>query len=90
MKKNTISMTYCHTKNNRTLLVKVSYLLFRKYVLKDHILQEAIEKGEDHDFSMVNELLTVALAPFDEHPELEHLCNPTPMKSKNIKLSCSS
>ncbi|NOR55142.1 MAG: YdiU family protein [Sulfurovum sp.] len=61
-----------------------------KYVLKNHILQEAIEKAEEHDFGMVNELLKVALAPFDEHPELEHLCKATPMDSKNIKLSCSS
>lgn len=61
-----------------------------KYVLKNHTLQEAIEKAEKHDFSMVNELLTVALAPFDEHEELEHLCKLAPIKSKNICLSCSS
>ena len=52
--------------------------------------QEAIQKAEEHDFEMVNELLKVALAPFDEHPELEYLCKPTPMDCKNIKLSCSS
>ena len=61
-----------------------------KYILKNHSLQKAIEKAEEHDFSMVNELFTVALAPFDEHFELEHLCKPTPMKSKNMCLSCSS
>jgi len=61
-----------------------------KYILKNHILQEAIDKADEHDFSMVNELLTVALAPFNEHPELENLCKLTPIKSKNIKLSCSS
>ncbi len=61
-----------------------------KYVLKNHSLQEAIEKAEAHDFNMVNDLLKVALAPFDEHPELEYLCKATPMASKNINLSCSS
>jgi len=61
-----------------------------KYILKNHRLQEAIEKAEEHDFDMVNELLKVALAPFDEHPELEYLCKATPMKSHNIQLSCSS
>ena len=30
-----------------------------KYILKNHILQEAIEKAEAHDFSMLDELLTV-------------------------------
>ncbi len=61
-----------------------------KYVLKNHILQEAIDKAGEHDFSMVNELLKVALSPFEEHPELEHLCKRAPVHSKNIKLSCSS
>jgi uncharacterized protein YdiU (UPF0061 family) len=61
-----------------------------KYILKNHILQEAIEKAELQDFSMVNELLKVAETPFDEHPELEYLCKLAPMESKNIKLSCSS
>ena len=61
-----------------------------KYILKNHSLQEAIDKASEHDFSMINELLKVALAPFDEHPELEHLCKATPMKSKNMKLCCSS
>jgi len=61
-----------------------------KYVLKNHILQEAIEKANEHDFSMVNDMLKVALAPFDEHIELEYLCKPTPMEAKNKKLSCSS
>jgi uncharacterized protein YdiU (UPF0061 family) len=61
-----------------------------KYILKNHILQEAIEKAQQHDFEMVNGLLKVALAPFDEHPGLEHLSKAAPLKSKNIKLSCSS
>jgi len=61
-----------------------------KYILKNHILQEAIDKANTHDFSMVQDLLKVALAPFDEHPELEHLAKPTPSSAKNVKLSCSS
>jgi uncharacterized protein YdiU (UPF0061 family) len=61
-----------------------------KYILKNHILQEAIEKAESHDFSMVEGLLKVALSPFEEHKELEYLCKLAPMESKNIKLSCSS
>jgi len=61
-----------------------------KYILKDHILQEAINKAEEHDFSMVNNLLKVALAPFDEHLELEYLSKLAPIEARNIKLSCSS
>jgi uncharacterized protein YdiU (UPF0061 family) len=61
-----------------------------KYVLKNHILQEAIEKAQADDFTMVRDLLKVALSPFDEHKEFEHLCKPAPAEAKNIKLSCSS
>ncbi len=61
-----------------------------RYILKNHILQEAIEKAQNHDFSMVHDLLKVALSPFEEHEELEYLCKLAPMESKNIKLSCSS
>lgn len=61
-----------------------------KYILKNHILQEAIDKAGANDFGMIEELLVVAHAPFDEHPQLEHLCKPTPVELKNIKLSCSS
>jgi len=61
-----------------------------KYILKNHILQEAIEKAKKSDFTMIDELLKVAHNPYDEHEELEHLAKPTPKKAKNLKLSCSS
>ncbi|WP_428738365.1 protein adenylyltransferase SelO [Sulfurimonas sp.] len=61
-----------------------------KYVLKNHLLQQAIEKEEAGDFSMINDLLKVALDPFFEHEELEYLNVPTPKTYKNLKLSCSS
>jgi uncharacterized protein YdiU (UPF0061 family) len=61
-----------------------------KYVLKNHILQAAIQKADENDFTMLQDLLKVALAPFDEHKELEYLSKPTPSHAKNIKLSCSS
>jgi len=61
-----------------------------KYIFKNHILQEAIEKAQADDFTMVNDLLTVAYTPFDEHEDLAYLNKPVPMSSKNLKLSCSS
>jgi len=61
-----------------------------KYILKNHILQEAIEKAEKEDYSMIESLLTVALAPFDEHRELEHLAKATPHACINMKLCCFS
>lgn len=61
-----------------------------KYVLKNHILQESIDDAVKGDFRKVNDLLTVALDPFSQHPELEHLCKSAPKAAKNLKLSCSS
>lgn len=61
-----------------------------KYVLRNHIIQEAIEESQKGSHQMVKDLLLVALKPFDEHSEYEYLCKSAPCKLKNIKLSCSS
>lgn len=61
-----------------------------KYVLKNYILQEAIEKAEQGDSTLVNDLLTIAQNPYDEHPEFERYASPTPPQHQNIQLSCSS
>ncbi len=61
-----------------------------KYVLKNHLLQEAIEMAETGDFSMVNELLRATRNPYAQQEEFEHFIKPTPQKYKNSKLSCSS
>lgn len=61
-----------------------------KYTLKNYMLQEAIEKAQNGDFSLVNELLHVAQNPFDEHPEFERYAKATPHHFKALKLSCSS
>ncbi len=81
LKKETISEQERHEK---MLLVNP------KYVLKNHILQIAIDKAQADDFTMVNDLLKVALSPCEEHKDLDYLCIATPQKAKNIKLSCSS
>lgn len=61
-----------------------------KYVLKNHMLQEAIDFAEKGDFSMVEQLLYIAAHPYDELPEFEHFAGDTPQEYKNIGLSCSS
>ncbi len=61
-----------------------------KYVLKNYMLQEAIEFAQKGDFSMVETLLYITAHPFDELPELEHYAQETPEEHKNICLSCSS
>jgi len=61
-----------------------------KYVLKNYMLQEAIDAAEKGDFSVVNDLYKIAQNPFDEHPEFERWAGATPQAFKNKKLSCSS
>ena len=61
-----------------------------KYVLKNYMLQEAIDAAEKEDFTLVERLLMIACAPFDEHHECERYAAPTPDRHKNLKLSCSS
>lgn len=61
-----------------------------KYVLKNYMLQEAIELAEGGDNSMVETLLNIARYPYDEWPEFERYAGDTPDDDKNCGLSCSS
>jgi len=61
-----------------------------KYVLKNYMLQEAIDKAEEFDNSGVAALLEIARHPFDELPQFERYARATPHEHKNLKLSCSS
>ncbi len=61
-----------------------------KYVLKNYMLQEAIDAADGGDFSVVHDLFRIAQRPFDEHPEFERWSQATPKAFKNQKLSCSS
>lgn len=61
-----------------------------KYILKNYILQEAIDAAEKDDFTLVNDLLMLAHSPYDEHYEFERYAGVTPQHHTNLKLSCSS
>ena len=61
-----------------------------KYTIKNYMLQEAIEKAHEEDYTLVNDLLKIAQNPFDEHEDFERYSNPTPQEHANLKLSCSS
>ncbi|MBU1884441.1 YdiU family protein [bacterium] len=61
-----------------------------KYVLKNYMLQEAIEKAEIGDYSLVDSLLKIAQDPYEEHAEFNSYAKATPHQLKALKLSCSS
>ena len=61
-----------------------------KYVLRNHLGEQAIQAAKLNDFSGVNTLLTLLQAPFDEHPSQEGLAGFPPDWAASIEISCSS
>jgi len=60
-----------------------------KYILRNYMLQDAITKAENGDYSLVNDLLKIAQNPYDEHKEFEKYTQPN-KDFKALKCSCSS
>ncbi|WP_070967382.1 protein adenylyltransferase SelO [Vibrio sonorensis] len=61
-----------------------------KYILRNYLAQQAIEKAQQGDFSMVNSLAKLLRSPFDEHPKHEKLASLPPDWGKGMEISCSS
>ena len=61
-----------------------------KFVLKNYMLQEAIDAADQGDFTLVEALFKIAHDPYDEHEAYERWAEVTPDVFKNKKLSCSS
>ena len=61
-----------------------------KYVLRNHLGQQAIELAQQKDFSGVASLLNVLQTPFDDHPGHEDFAGFPPDWASTIEISCSS
>ena len=61
-----------------------------KYIIKNYMLQDAINKANNGDYTLVNDLLDIAQNPYDEHAKYDYYSKATPLKHANLRLSCSS
>ncbi|GAC1573794.1 MAG: YdiU family protein [Candidatus Elarobacter sp.] len=61
-----------------------------KYVLRNWVAQEAIERCEAGDDSVVQTLLGVLRAPYDEHPAHDAWSGGAPPQYADLSVSCSS
>ena len=61
-----------------------------KYVLRNHLGEQAIQKAKLKDFSGVADLLALLENPFDEHPGMQAHAGFPPDWASGIEISCSS
>jgi uncharacterized protein YdiU (UPF0061 family) len=61
-----------------------------KYVLRNYLAQQAIERAQNGDYAGVRELLAVLENPFDEQPEHEAYAALPPDWAAHLEVSCSS
>lgn len=62
-----------------------------KFILRNYLLQQAIDKAQNKkDFSMIDQLMRLVKAPYDEWPEDEIYALSPPNWGKHLPISCSS
>ncbi len=62
-----------------------------KYVLRNHLAQQAIQQAtQERDFSEIDRLLNLLSDPFTDQPGMEAYARPAPDDSPPIIVSCSS
>ena len=61
-----------------------------KYVLRNHLGEEAIRAAKLKDYSKLHTLSAVLQTPFDEHPACDAMADFPPDWASSIEISCSS
>ena len=61
-----------------------------KYILRNYLAHQAIQKAEQNDFSEIEVLMKLLSQPFDEHLEHEDYAKSSPDWGKSLEISCSS
>jgi len=61
-----------------------------KFILRNHLAQDAIEKAQAQDYSEVSKLLSILEHPFDEQEDHEAYAKPPSIEHRAVEVSCSS
>ncbi len=61
-----------------------------KFILRNHLAEQAIRRAQEKDFSEVQRLLTLLQSPFDHHIGSEADADFPPEWASSIEISCSS
>ena len=61
-----------------------------KYILRNYLAQQCIEKAEQGDYSEIERLMSVLSSPYEEHPDNEEYAKAPPEWGKKLEVSCSS
>lgn len=61
-----------------------------KYVLRNYLVQAAIEKAQQKDFAEIDRLLALLQHPYTDQPGMEGYAAPPPNWGKHLSVSCSS
>ena len=61
-----------------------------KYVLRNHLAENAIRQASEGDFCEVDRLLQLLHSPFDEHPDMDAHAGFPPDWASQLEISCSS
>jgi uncharacterized protein YdiU (UPF0061 family) len=61
-----------------------------KYVLRNHLLQTAIEQAQGGSYEEIDTLFKLVNRPFDEQPDMERYAEEPPASARHIEVSCSS
>jgi uncharacterized protein YdiU (UPF0061 family) len=85
-----LSFSERHAKGQRGEAADLMLKSNPKFVLRNHLGQQAIEAAAQKDFSGVATLLTLLESPFDEHPGADAYAGFPPDWASTIEISCSS
>jgi serine/tyrosine/threonine adenylyltransferase len=79
-----------HEARNDTARAEAMNRVNPKYVLRNHLAENAIRRASERDFSEVARLLDVLRRPYDEQPENEAYAGLPPEWASDLEVSCSS